>query len=310
MTLLFLLLLIYGCDKLKKIITSILSFLFLLIFFFLLFEDSPFFSFREKKHSSSSLEIYFLDVGEADSTLIRYQDINILIDAGNKLDGEKLSKYFKDLGISSFDLVVATHPHEDHIGGMAQIIHDFPISSFYMTNISTDFLSYTNMMKELYNKNISYTIPLIDSTFSYSDLKFTVLSIGEDSTNINDSSIVLKLDFFDTSFLFMSDVSSEIEYSILNKNIKSNVLKVGHHGSNKSSSANFIYQVHPEYSIISCGLHNDYYHPHQVVLDKLNRISSNIYRTDLNHTIHLVTNGDTISIETIETDTNGGDLEV
>ena len=251
----------------KKIIIISLS--------FLLFEDSPFFSFREKKHSPSSLEIYFLDVGEADSTLIRYQDINILIDAGNKLDGEKLSKYFKDLGISSFDLVVATHPHEDHIGGMAQIIHDFPISSFYMTNISTDFLSYTNMMKELYNKNISYTIPLIDSTFSYSDLKFTVLSIGEDSTNINDSSIVLKLDFFDTSFLFMSDVSSEIEYSI-----------------------------------ISCGLHNDYYHPHQVVLDKLNRISSNIYRTDLNNTIHLVTNGDTISIETIETDTNGGDLEV
>ena len=294
----------------RKFLTSLLSFLFLCLFFFLLLEDTPLLSFSKKNTSSSNLEIYYLDVGEADSTLIRYQDHAILIDAGNKLDGEKLSHYFQELGITHFDLVVATHPHEDHIGGMAQIVHDFSISSFYMTNISTNFASYTNLIKELNQKNIFFETPLIDSSFSISDLTFTVLSIGDDSTNINDSSIVLKLDFYDTHYLFMSDVSSEVEYSILNKNIKSDVLKVGHHGSNKSSSANFIYQVHPEYAIISCGENNDYYHPHQVVLDKLNRISSKIYRTDIDHTIHLVSNGNMISIEKIETDTNGGDLEV
>ena len=307
----YLILILIINNIIQKLITYyIFSFLFLAIFFFILIQESSLLSIHPKKYSSSTLSIYFLDVGEADSTLIRYKDYNVLIDAGNQLDGDKLSHYFKELGIESFDIVIATHPHEDHIGGMAQIIRDFDISSFYMTNISTDFVSYHNMMNELSKKNISTTIPVIDSSFSLDELVFHILSIGDDSNNINDSSIVLKLDFYDTHYLFMSDVSSDIEHSILDKDLHSNVLKVGHHGSNKSSSAHFLYQVDPEYAIISCGLQNDYYHPHQVVLDKLNKISASIYRTDIDHTIHLVSDGVNIMIEKIPTDTNGGDLDL
>ena len=257
--------------------------------------------------SGDSLELYFFDVGEADSTLIRYKDYNILIDAGNTVDGVLLVPYLKEIGIEHFDSLFVTHAHEDHIGGMSRVVYNFPFDHLYMPNHVAEWKSYQNLMKALERKEKSFEVPSIHQVFTYDDLILTVLSIT-DTPDYNENSIVLKLDYFNTHYLLMGDATDTIERSILEEDLASDVLKVGHHGSKHSSSAPFLEKVHPEYAIISCAEGNEYGHPHKVVLDKLNYLDTTIYRTDIHHTIHLISDGDTISFDFINRSFNGGDL--
>ena len=253
------------------------------------------------------LEIYFFDVGEADSTYIHYLDYDILIDAGNTVDGKLLVSYIKNLGVTSFDSVFATHAHEDHMGGMHWFIYKFPIEHFYMPNHKASWKSYENLMNALEEENVVLEEPEIGQEFVFDDLILTVLSIGH-SEDYNENSIVLKATFKNTTYLFMGDAESDVEHKLLDMDIKSNVLKVGHHGSKNATSANFLYTVDPDYAIISVGSGNEYGHPHQVILDKLDKMNCTVYRTDLNHTIHLISDGEAIQFEFIDTDVNGGDL--
>ena len=254
----------------------------------------------------NNLEISYLDVGQADCILIRKNNRNILIDAGNYEDGEKLVKYFQENGIKKFDYVIGTHAHEDHIGGMSKIIDNFRINHFYMPDVVTTTKTFEDVLNSLEKNKVKFETPKIDSTFKVDDLKFTVLSITNNKEDLNDTSIVLKLTYENTSYLFMGDASSNIENNILDKDIESNVLKVGHHGSGYSSSAKFIKKVNPDYAIISVGKNNSYNHPKNVVIKKLERIGSTIYRTDKQGTIKVISDGNNIKIETIKTDTNGG----
>jgi len=256
---------------------------------------------------NEDFKIYFLDVGEADSILISNNGEYALIDAGNNEDGPKLVKYFNSLGIANFKYVIVTHPHEDHIGGMDNIIKNFNIEHFYMPEVIVNNRTYEEVIEALNNKGMSFETPIIDSTFTMADSKFTTLFIGEDTIDLNNSSIVLKLNYKDTSYLFTGDATSEVEKQILNKDLKSDVLKVGHHGSRCSTSAQFLKLVYPKYAIISVGKDNDHGHPHNVILEKLKKLGSKIYRTDTDGTILLSSDGKNITIETIETDTNGGD---
>ena len=255
------------------------------------------------------LHIYFMDVGEADSTLIRYKDKNVLIDGGNTVDGKKLVSFYKSIGVDHFDVVVGTHAHEDHIGGFNFLLRKFPVYQFYMPSPAAEWKSYSNMLDALEENHISYEVPNIDDSIVLDDLSFHVLWIGNDQEDHNYNAISLKLDYLDTSYLFMSDSPIESEDSMLHKNIQSNVLKVGHHGSNHASSAKFLKEVSPNYCVISVGKDNDYGFPKQVTLDKLERISCTVYRTDKDHTIHLMSDGYAIQFEFIDTDTNGGDLQ-
>lgn len=254
---------------------------------------------------SDNLEIYYLDVGQADSILIRHLDNNILIDAGNNADGKLLVDYFNSLGINHFDYVIGTHAHEDHIGGMDDIIDNFQIDHFYMPGVITTTKTFEDVLDSLDAKKIKFETPQIDSIINLGDLKISILYVGDDKTDLNNTSIVLKLYYGDTSYLFTGDATSEVEKMIINKDLKSDVLKVGHHGSQYSSSAKFIKEVSPKYSIISVGKNNDYGHPKDVVLNKLNRISSTIYRTDRDGTILLKSDGKGIVIDKINTNTNG-----
>ena len=254
----------------------------------------------------NNLEIYYLDVGNADSILIRYSDKNVLIDAGNNGDGKKLVSYFKSLNISGFDYVIGTHAHEDHIGGMDDIIDNFSIKHFFMPDVITTTKTFEDVLDSLKNNNIKFETPKIDSNFVVGDLKFKVLYIGDSKEDLNDTSIVIKLIYKNTSYLFMGDATSNVEKQILDKNLKSDVLKVGHHGSKYSSSAKFLNEVCPKYSIIEVGKNNDYGHPKDIVLKKLEKIGSKIYRTDNDGTIYLKSDGNDINIEKIKTDTNGG----
>lgn len=254
---------------------------------------------------TDKLEISYLDVGQADSILINDHGTYMLIDAGNNEDGSKLVSYFKSLGISEFKYVVGTHAHEDHIGGMDDIINNFKIDNFYMPNAITTTATFEDVLDALDKNNVKLVTPTIDSTFTLNTALLTVLYTGTDTSNLNNTSIVLKMTYGSNNFLFMGDAPISVEKTILNKDIKADVLKVGHHGSQYSSSDTFLKKVNPTYAIISVGKNNDYGHPNEKTLSKLNNLNVKIYRTDESGTVKVISDGNTINIETLKTDLNG-----
>ena len=206
----------------------------------------------------SNVEVSFLDVGQADSILISSNDEYMLIDAGNNSDGPLLVKYFQNLGIQEFKYVVGTHPHEDHIGGLDDIINSFNIDKIYLPDAITTTKTFEDVLDAIDNKNKTYTVPKIDSTFNLGNATFKVIYTGTDTSDLNNTSIVLKMTYKNISFLFTGDTTSKNEQKILNKDIKSTVLKVGHHGSKYSTSSAFLDKVNPKYAIIEVGQNNIY----------------------------------------------------
>lgn len=258
---------------------------------------------EEIESKNEQLKVYFLDVGQADSIYINLGDYNMLIDAGNNEDGPKLVTYLKSLGVEEFNYVVATHPHEDHIGGMDDIINNFKIDEFYMPDAITTTKTFEDVLDALNNKNMKYSTPTISSKFEMGDASFKVLYTDNNQNNLNDTSIVLKLTYGETSFLFMGDASSKVEKKLLTEDIKSDVLKLGHHGSSYSTSNEFLNKVNPSYAIISVGKNNIYNHPTKLTLDKLKNIT--VYRTDNDGTIIATSNKKDILFQKEKTDTNG-----
>lgn len=252
-----------------------------------------------------NLSVSFIDVGQADSVLIRNGNYNMLIDAGNNEDGEKLVNYFKSLGIEEFTYVFATHPHEDHIGGMDDIINNFKIDNYYMSNKLSTTKTFMDVLDALDGRNLKYTVPNKGDTLKLGDANIKVIYPGDDKSNINDSSIVLKITYGKNSFLLTGDATSNVERKIYNEDIKSDVLKVAHHGSSYSSTDVFLDRVKPYYAVISVGKNNIYNHPSNKTLEKLNKRNIKVYRTDLDGTIVFISDGDNLSVKALKTDTNG-----
>lgn len=258
--------------------------------------------------TSASLTVSFIDVGQADCTLIENGGKYALIDAGNNEDGPLLVKYFESLGIKEFEYVFATHAHEDHIGGMDDIINNFKIKNFYMPDAITTTKTFEDVLTALENNKVTFKTPTTGETFELQaavPATFTVLSVNSDESNLNDTSIVLKLKYNTTTFLFMGDASSKIENAILDKSIQSDVLKVGHHGSKTSTSNRFLEKVNPKYAVISVGKGNSYSHPNIETLNRLAKKDVKVYRTDELGTIIAKSNGTIINFENVKTNTNG-----
>ena len=242
--------------------------------------------------NDSSLEIYFFDVGQADSILIKNNNQNMLIDAGNNSDGRLIVSYLKnDLKIEKLDYIVGTQTHEDHIGGLDDVINSLNVEKIYMpftSNVSTK--TYEDVENAIIEKNLSITNPQVGETFSLGDANFEVMFVdNSEPDEKNDSSIVLKLNFGNQKYLFMGDAETKTESS--RDWEKVNVLKVGHHGSNTSSSEKFIKTVSPDIAIISVGPNNSYNLPKNEILERLKKYNSTIYRTDTDGTIYLKSNG-------------------
>lgn len=256
--------------------------------------------------TNSNLEVYYFDVGQADSILIRENDNNILIDAGNNDDGEKLVNYLKkDLNIEKFNMVVGTHPHEDHIGGLDNVIDSFDIDTILMPNATSTSKTFENVLDSIEKKDYKITVPKINEEFNYNNINIKVLYTGTDEKDLNNTSIVLKLTYQNNKFLFMGDATSKVEKKLLNEDIKSDVLKIGHHGSEYSTTKNFLDKVNPQYAIIEVGKNNTYKHPKEITLDKLNKKNIKIYRTDIDGTIKVASDGNNLKFETLRTDLDG-----
>lgn len=227
---------------------------------------------------SNSLKVYYFDVGQADSILIQNNGQNMLIDAGNNEDGETLVNNLKALGVENIDYLIGTHPHEDHIGGMDNIIDNFEIGKIFMPNVTTNTKTFEDVIDAVAEKDLQIDTPKQNDEFQVGDAKCQVLYVGEDKDNLNLSSIVIKMEYDNLSYLFTGDTETEVENKVDFGKI--NILKVAHHGSDTSSSEKFVKETAPEIAIISVGKGNSYGHPNNEILKRYEEIGSKIYRTD------------------------------
>ena len=253
------------------------------------------------------LEVQLIDVGQAESILIRHQDHNILIDAGNNKDGDLLVEYFKSMNIKEFDYVIGTHPHEDHIGGLDNIINNFNINHIMMPDLTTNTQTFEEVLDAIEKKNYKIEITKDDDVFKVGDLDFLVIHSGTNNEDLNGSSIVLRMDYKENSYLFTSDLTGEVEKTLLDKKIDVDVYKVAHHSSTHSNTYEFLEKVTPKYAIISFAKNNDYYYPHIKTINRLKKYTDEIYMTSDLGTIIIEDDGEKIEISSKETNTDGGD---
>lgn len=291
-------------KKLKELIYFCLGLLVLVVGYFTTNTDNTT-SGYENNSSSSEVLVYFIDVGQADAIYIKDGNSNMMIDAGNNADGKLLVKYLQSLNVKNFKYVVGTHAHEDHIGGIDDIINNFKIDNFYMPEAISTSKTFEDVLDALDKNKVTFQTPKIGDKFTLENTNFEVLSIGNDTSDLNDTSLVLKMSYNNTCVLFMGDASSNVEKNLLNKDIDCQVLKVGHHGSRYSSSDEFIKKVNPTYGIIMVGKDNKYGHPTKKALDILNKYKVTIHRTDEEGTIVMHLKGNDISFENFKTETNG-----
>jgi len=250
-------------------------------------------------NTSDTLEVYYFDVGQGDAELLRIGDDTMLIDAGTNASTNALIADIKNLGITDIDYVVGTHPHEDHVGGMDAVISRFDIGTVLMPTITADTKTYKDVISAIDAKHLKITAPIPGSNITLGPVTCTILAPNSlKYDDLNNYSIVLCAVYGNESFLFTGDAEELSESEILAKgyNVDSDVLKVGHHGSNSSTTPDFLKVVSPTCAIIEVGAGNDYGHPAQATLDKLSATGATIYRTDLNGTIKLTSNGSTINI--------------
>ena len=257
------------------------------------------------KIQDDKFNVLFLDVGQADCELIIVDGKTMLIDAGNKNDGELIVSAIKGLGIERLDYVIGTHVHEDHIGGMSYIVDAFEIDKFYLPYNTTSTTSYyEKLLTSLSNKNMSIEEANVGDLLDFGSTKCEIMAVRNDEPeNINEESIVVEITYGTQKFLFMGDAETSNEKSRIWNDV--DVIKVGHHGSNTSSSEDFLKQVLPEIAVILAGEGNSYGLPKDKILDRYEKIGSKIYRTDQDGTIQIVSDGNINEIMKIDISFDG-----
>jgi competence protein ComEC len=251
--------------------------------------------------SPPEFQVTFLDVGQADATLIQSQDHNWLIDSGTNAGAASLVKTLRGMGISRLEGVVGTHPHEDHIGGLDAVINQFPIGQVFLPRVTATTRTYEDVLNAIQRKGLTVITPLPGSTFKVGAAEGTWLGPNRAVYDeLNDYSLVLRLVYGSQSFLFMGDAGFIPEREMLATHypLQSTVLKVGHHGSSSSTSGEFLKAVAPRYAVIFAGKNNDYGHPHAETLAKLKAAGIIILRTDLNGAITFWVEGAELKMRT------------
>lgn len=245
------------------------------------------------------LRVHFLDVGQADSILLQFPGgRSMLVDAGNNEDGPFVVAYLKQQGVSKIDYLVGTHPHEDHIGGLDDVIRSFAVGQVFMPRVTASTKTFEEVLQAVKEKGLKISTARAGVTlFDQGDLKVDfVAPNGADYEDLNNWSAVTRIRYGDTAFLLTGDAGARSEKEMLasGANLRADVLKVGHHGSSSSTTPAFLRAVAPKYAVISVGAGNDYGHPHQETLARLKDAGVQVFRTDLDGTVVFVSDGKTV----------------
>ncbi len=247
----------------------------------------------------STITLHYLDVGQANSTLIQCDGMNMLIDGGNVEDSSFLYSYLKNHNIGQLDYIIGTHAHEDHIGGLAGVLTYAWGGTVYCPVTSYDTKAFRSFAERAEADGAPLTIPEVGTTFDLGSAKVEILACNTDD-DPNNSSIALRIVHGSTAFLFTGDGEHIVEKTILNSGaeLKTTVYHVAHHGSNTSNSEAFLEELDPEYAVISVGEDNSYGHPHEEVMTILEEEQIVTYRTDLHGTILCTGDGTTVTFAT------------
>ncbi|MFA5524003.1 MAG: MBL fold metallo-hydrolase [Tissierellales bacterium] len=255
------------------------------------------------------LVVHFLDVGQADSILIQMPNGTIsLIDGGNRGDAKLIIDYIKELNIQRIDYLIATHPHEDHIGGLPEIIKSFDIINIYMPKVTASTKIFESLLTEIQNEGLKIKEGKSGVDIIAEDgLAYSIIAPNSfEYKETNDFSIVTRLNYKESSFIFTGDAEkpSEDEMIVKGYDLTAKVLKVGHHGGRTSTSKEFLDKINPDYAVISVEKGNDYGHPHKETIKRLQEKGIDILRTDEMGTIVLVSEGNSIAVEGIDKNKN------
>ena len=250
---------------------------------------------------TGQLEVHFLDVGQADCILVIQGADAMLIDAGNNDDAEHIISYLKEQGVSELDYLVATHPHEDHIGSVDDVARNFAIDKVLMPDLVSKYKTYEDAMQVIKEQALPIIHPNFSQTFQLGQASFQILSQPALTYDTwNSASLILMITFGQNKFLMTADTEVRSEELLLatNFNIKADVLKVAHHGSDSSTSVDFLDAVQPSAAVIQVGLGNPYGYPVADVLNDLDQAGIDIYRTDLAGDIVATSDGTTVTFDT------------
>ncbi|QQK07734.1 ComEC/Rec2 family competence protein [Miniphocaeibacter halophilus] len=249
---------------------------------------------------NSDLEVHFIDVGQGDSTLLISKGESILIDGGERHASSKVVSYIEKLGINKIDYVIATHPHSDHISGLIGVINKYEVKNIIRNEEEVDSKIYDSFVNAYESKNINTIIPKVGDSFKFGEANFEILGPTAYNFDTNNNSLAVKVNHGENSFLFTGDAEKLEESTLMytGEEIDAKILHIGHHGSRKASSEEFLKEVNPEYGIISVGKDNMYGHPHKEALNRLEKHNIKTYRTDISGDIIIISDGEEILIST------------
>ena len=254
---------------------------------------------------NTSLAVHYIDVGQGDSILLESKGSFVLIDAGETEYGPVVCEYLKAVGADALDYVIATHPHSDHIGGLADVINSYECENFITKETDSQTKTWMNVLTAVDKNDVNYIDANVSDTYSFGEAQFEILGpISDNYEDYNDYSVIVKATCGDTSFLFTGDAEKTSEKEMISSgaDLSADVLKVGHHGSTTSSSKDFLDAVAPDYAVISCGKDNEYGHPHKETMQELSRRGITTYRTDELSSIIAYSDKENITFTYVNTD--------
>lgn len=254
----------------------------------------------------SELLVHFIDVGQGDAILIQCPGgENILVDGGERGSSDDLIAFLDSKNIKSFEAIIASHPHSDHIGGLQPVLQHYQVKKVYMPKVAHTSNTYLHLLDEIEQQGLKISPARAGVTIQLKNIQAEFLAPSADEyEGLNNYSAVLRIQYGQTAFLLTGDAEelSEKEMLAKYKDLEATVLKVGHHGSTSSTSEEFLQSVSPQLAIISCGANNDYGHPHREIMQRLQQKGIKIYRTDLCGTVSVESNGKSVSVLTTKQD--------
>lgn len=242
----------------------------------------------------------FVDVGQGDCTLIRTAEAVILVDAGESGTADTVVSYLKEKEIEKIDCCIATHPHSDHIGALYRVFEEFNVDTVILPDIPDEFIPTTSTYEKFLDglENVKNIIPVCaGDEFDFGSLNIDILGPVKEYDDLNHMSVVSKVTYGNTSIMLTGDTEIPAETDMLKKktvDYSAEILKVGHHGSKTSTSEEWLKAVNPQFAVISCGLDNDYGHPHKNIVSRLEKFGVEYYRTDLAGHIQFKSDGNEI----------------